>query len=63
MKLVISKKKILSEYNKIAKIKISIRGAEILQEEAKQNALRDNTDAYIEVSKFETKDGITHIIS
>lgn len=63
MKTIIDKRRILSEYNRHAKIKISMRGAEILQEQAKRNALETGNDAHIEISRFETKDGMPFIIS
>ena len=62
MKKIISAKRIMSEYNKHAKIKIDMRGAKILQEEARRHAEENDCDAHIEISGFETKDGRPYII-
>lgn len=62
MKTVISVKRILSEYNKHAKIKINYYGAKVMQEEARIRAMATGNDASIEISRFETKDGIPYVI-
>ena len=62
MKTVIDARRIMREYNKLAKNKISLRGAKIMQEDAKNRALETGNDAHIELSWAETKDGMTHII-
>lgn len=62
MKTVISARRIMSEYNKHAKKKITFYGAKVLQEEARKEAMETGNDAHVEISRFETKDGITHVI-
>lgn len=62
MKTVISAKRIMSEYNKHAKSKISFYTAKIMQEEARKRAMETGNDAHIEMSSFETKDGIAYVI-
>lgn len=63
MKTVISISRIMSEYNKHAKYKINLYGAKVMQEEARKRAIETGNDAHIELSRFETKDGIPHIIT
>lgn len=63
MKTVISARRIMSEYNKHAKIKINFYGAKVMQEEARKRAIETGNDAHIELSRFETKDGIPYIIT
>lgn len=62
MKTVISARRIMSEYNKHAKIKINFYGAKVLQEQARKEAMETGNDAHVEMSWAETKDGITHVI-
>ena len=64
MKMIIDKMYLLREYNKRVKAeyKVDRMNAKLLQEEAKDNAMRNGCEPYIEIPAYISKNNYTEII-